>query len=210
MSDNLTFTRLVDGIAQVDRTAVLAAGRRSHQLLSLRNWLIGTWIVTFEQGGSDRAAYGERLLPRLSEALRAGGTKGMSARNLANFRMVALAYPSLDAPALGATTAAQLPSLTGAEILQAPARSASTVAELPWRDTDWVLRLFCVLTFTHLVEFARIEDRVERAFYELHSLKRGLVHSRADPPARHHALPADRARHRPGCGPGLGSGRACG
>jgi hypothetical protein len=43
--------------------------------------------------------------------------------------------------------------------------------DLPWRDPTWVHRLFSELTFTHLVEFSRIDDATERAFYELHCLK---------------------------------------
>jgi predicted nuclease of restriction endonuclease-like (RecB) superfamily len=49
---------------------------------------------------------------------------------------------------------------------QAPAQGA-----FPWRDADWLSRLFTTLTFSHLLELARIEDPVRRAFYELHCLK---------------------------------------
>jgi hypothetical protein len=92
MSD-LTFTGLVTSITDIDRAAVLAVGRQAQQVLSLRNWLIGTWIVTFEQGGADRALYGDELLDGLAESLRAAGTTGLSARNLRNCRQVALAFP---------------------------------------------------------------------------------------------------------------------
>lgn len=58
-----SFDALVLGIGDVDRAAVLAAGRNAQQLLSLRNWIVGTWIIHFERDGADRAAYGARLLP---------------------------------------------------------------------------------------------------------------------------------------------------
>ena len=35
-----------------------------NQALVLRNWLIGAYIVEFEQNGTDRAKYGTRLLPK--------------------------------------------------------------------------------------------------------------------------------------------------
>jgi hypothetical protein len=59
------------------------------------------------------------------------------------------------------------------EIWQAPAKSLVPVAppDLPWRDPTWIHRLFSELTFTHLVEFSRIDDATEQAFYELHCLK---------------------------------------
>jgi predicted nuclease of restriction endonuclease-like (RecB) superfamily len=43
--------------------------------------------------------------------------------------------------------------------------------QLPWRDADWLARLFTTLTFSHLLELSRIDDVPRRAFYELHCLK---------------------------------------
>lgn len=36
-------------------------------MATLRNWLIGCYIVEYEQKGCDRAKYGDRLLKRLEE-----------------------------------------------------------------------------------------------------------------------------------------------
>lgn len=33
-----------------------------NQLMTLRNWAIGYYIVEYEQGGNDRAEYGTNLL----------------------------------------------------------------------------------------------------------------------------------------------------
>jgi len=43
--------------------------------------------------------------------------------------------------------------------------------QLSWRDAEWMARLFTELTFTHLLELARIDDLPRRSFYELHCLK---------------------------------------
>jgi predicted nuclease of restriction endonuclease-like (RecB) superfamily len=165
-----TFANLVTSITDIDRAAVLAVGRQAQQVLSLRNWLIGTWIVTFEQDGADRAAYGDQLLVGLAESLTAAGTTGLSARNLRNCRQVALAFPTLDPRDLAVRSLAHPEAL---EIWQAPAKSLASVTlpDLPWRDPTWIRRLFSEMTFTHLVEFSRIDDATERAFYELHCLK---------------------------------------
>ncbi len=166
-----SFDALVHGIIQVDQAAVLAVGRQAHQLVCVRNWLAGTWIVQYEQDGADRAAYRARLLARLSEALSMAGRHGISARNLANFRLVALEYPTLDPRALGGEASGLL---TDDEILQTSAKSLpAPPAELPWRDGVWVKRLFSELAFSNLLELARIKDPVERAFYELHNLQQG-------------------------------------
>lgn len=51
--------------------------------LTIRNWLIGFYIVEFEQNGEDRAEYGVALLDSAAEKL---NKKGLSARNLKLFR----------------------------------------------------------------------------------------------------------------------------
>jgi len=61
--------------------------------LTLRNWLIGLYIVEFEQKGSDRAAYGDRLLEKMAYKLL--HIRGLSYRNLNNFRLFYLTYPYL-------------------------------------------------------------------------------------------------------------------
>ena len=91
----MKFLDLVTHIAEVDDVARMSAGRLVQQALSLRNWIIGAGVVEFEQSGEDRASYGERLLLRLADALTGTGCKGLSARNLKNFRQVALAYAGL-------------------------------------------------------------------------------------------------------------------
>ena len=40
---------------------------------TMRNWLIGYYIVEFEQHGKDRAEYGSRLLKKLEEKVERKG-----------------------------------------------------------------------------------------------------------------------------------------
>lgn len=97
----MKFTDLVTQISGVDGAARLSGGRVLQQVLSLRNWLIGAYIVEFEQAGEDRAAYGEALVRTLAKALSAAGCRGLSWRNLNNFRQLAFAYPGVNATELG-------------------------------------------------------------------------------------------------------------
>lgn len=62
---------------------------------AIRNWFIGAYIVEYEQNGADRAAYGTELLKRLANDLKSRNIKGLSARNLKNFRQFALTYPGI-------------------------------------------------------------------------------------------------------------------
>ncbi|MBI4601169.1 MAG: hypothetical protein HY721_04330 [Planctomycetes bacterium] len=56
-------------------------------------WLIGREIVEVEQGGKQRADYGERLLEGLAKRLAARFGKGFSVPNLRNMRQFFLTYP---------------------------------------------------------------------------------------------------------------------
>ena len=60
-------------------------------------WEIGRHIVQYEQGGSDRAKYGQNLLHNLGQDLSARFGKGFSWRNLFNMRQLYLAFPILQA-----------------------------------------------------------------------------------------------------------------
>jgi predicted nuclease of restriction endonuclease-like (RecB) superfamily len=93
----MKFPTLVSDIQTLTGSAQAAAARAVDRLLTLRSWLVGAWIVEYEQDGEDRAIYGETLIDRLAEELTSTGVQGMSRSNLKNFRQIALAWPDLDA-----------------------------------------------------------------------------------------------------------------
>jgi len=59
-------------------------------------WRVGERIVLQEQGGENRAAYGEQVLKELSVALTAEFGRGFSYANLRNFRQFYLTYPDFE------------------------------------------------------------------------------------------------------------------
>ena len=61
-------------------------------MATLRNWLIGCYIVEYEQNGSDRAKYGDRLLKRLEERVNTKGLNETLFRNSRNFYKL---YPQI-------------------------------------------------------------------------------------------------------------------
>jgi len=61
--------------------------------LTLRNWLVGYYIVEYEQNGEDRAKYGEKLLENIAERLK--HIKGLSYRSLNMFRQFYVSYPQI-------------------------------------------------------------------------------------------------------------------
>ncbi len=62
----------------------------------LAYWKIGESIVK-EQGGADRAAYGDKLIEDLSERLTADFGKGFTPANLRNMRQFYIIFPICDA-----------------------------------------------------------------------------------------------------------------
>lgn len=190
------FDTLVAGLVRVHEQARQAAARSVDEILTLRSWLIGTWIVAYEQGGSDRAKYGARLIESLAGAFKARGVDGLGASNLRNFRQIALGWPRLgirQTPS-GESRFSDLTAGTGVgegagEIRQTvsgeswpmlptsvgeawiPRASASGGEAIPWRDGAWMARLRTELSYSHLVELSRIDAPLALAFYELETLK---------------------------------------
>ncbi len=60
-------------------------------------WHMGRHIVEFEQGGAERADYGQGLLDRLAERLTAEFGKGFDASNLRYMRLFFKSFPNCDA-----------------------------------------------------------------------------------------------------------------
>jgi len=89
------FDRLVDALAAVQAKARDAAARSIDEILTLRNWLIGAWIVAYEQEGADRARYGQGLIDALAAAFKGRGVQGLSGRKFRKYRQIALTWPSL-------------------------------------------------------------------------------------------------------------------
>jgi hypothetical protein len=68
-------------IGRIHTAAQSRAGLAINQVLNRRNWLIGAYIVEFEQGGADRAEYGGKVLETLATRLKNAGHNGLSLRN---------------------------------------------------------------------------------------------------------------------------------
>jgi hypothetical protein len=65
----MNYAQLLQSIVAVHERAKAGTAVAVNQLLVLRNWMIGAYLVEFEQNGEDRAAYGRRLLERMASDL---------------------------------------------------------------------------------------------------------------------------------------------
>ena len=88
----MNFESLVGRINQVQDVLQAQAAHAINLSLTARNWLVGYYIVEFEQKGEDRAKYGDKLINRLAESI---NRKGFEPRRLREYRQVYIVYPSL-------------------------------------------------------------------------------------------------------------------
>lgn len=92
-NSNFNFASLLQTIAQIQEAMQAHAAHAVNLALTVRNWLIGRYIVEYEQHGNDRAQYGDRLLKNIAGQLH---TRGLGERRLYEFRQLYIAYPYLE------------------------------------------------------------------------------------------------------------------
>lgn len=179
--DNMTFESLVGRINIIQDTLQSQAAHAVNLSLTARNWLVGYYIVEFEQHGEDRAKYGEKLLNRLSERL---NQRGFNLRRLRDYRQVYKVYQSLG-PVIVKFLENNHVWLTNNEqlsirlfstaelqdpIIQQGIIRLSKTAELEKWNTP-PERLFYRLNYTILSYLATIDDPLKRAFYEQETIR---------------------------------------
>lgn len=147
---------LVHAIAEIHNRFVNQAVRAVNASLTLRNWLIGCYIREYELGGSDRAAYGQRLLENLSERLQSQRVPRSDERELRRYREFYLTYPHI--------REALPPEFVN--LLSARLSKDSIRETLSPESVISGVELVARLSFSHLTELLQLEDPLKRAFYE--------------------------------------------
>ena len=89
----MTLSSLISTVDTVHQTFQTKAMQSVSINLTLRNFVIGYYIVEYEQNGEDRAAYGIKLIENMAQKL--SYIKGMSRSNLKSFRQFYLSYPQI-------------------------------------------------------------------------------------------------------------------
>jgi len=88
----VNYSELVEVIGYIHKNAQHHAVQAVSTSMTIQNWLIGYYIVEYEQQGSNRAQYGEKLLQQLSKDLTQRLGRGFSERNLRLFRQFYRTY----------------------------------------------------------------------------------------------------------------------
>ena len=87
-----TYFSLVSSISHLLESARRASARSVNVILTATYWEVGRRIIKFEQKGEKRAAYGDRLLEKLSDDLTQKFGRGFSPDNLETMRSFYLTY----------------------------------------------------------------------------------------------------------------------
>lgn len=151
-------SELVHAIGKANQLFRDQAQRQVNTSLTLRNWIIGFYIVEYEQNGKDRAEYGERLIRTISERLRDGGIKGLSYRSLQLFKLFYVTYPQLGQIVRSRYEAIDY-QLSG--IVQ------TVSAQL---EDGHIGKLLSKLSFSHFIELMKADTGLKRVFYETEAM----------------------------------------
>jgi predicted nuclease of restriction endonuclease-like (RecB) superfamily len=194
----MDFTSLKQGIraiAESFRKNTLVA-INTH--LTIRNWLIGFYIVEYEQNGEDRAKYGLKLLQDIADGF---NEEGLSYRNLKLYRQFYKCYPQIGTHVpqfirehfgvgkimqspiaqfqvfdnsenpIGQSPIARFQTSDNKriDIMQTASVQFSSQEEI--RKCLPVEKLIYKLSYTHLTLLFPIEDPLKRLFYEIECIR---------------------------------------
>ena len=143
---------------------------------TLRNWLIGCYIVEYEQEGRDRAKYDDRLLKRLEESV---NTKGLNVTLFKNSRRFYLLYPQIGVLVGKSPTPSDFLATGQSNNKKSPMPSdefaeSSCLPIHPTASDEFITspqNLLSKLSFSHITEIMTQDDPLARFFYETECIK---------------------------------------
>ena len=154
-----SFGDLTSIIQTTHDAALSSAVKAINRMQTKRNWLIGYYIVEYEQNGKDRAEYGAKLLKKLEERV---NRKGISITLLKNSRSFYLYYPQMVenlVPAISPTVSDQL--------VKQEEKSPTVSDQFKTSGK----KIISSLSFSHIVELLTLNDPLARYFYEQECIK---------------------------------------
>ena len=140
-----------------------SAVKAINRMQTMRNWLIGYYIVEFEQHGKDRAEYGTQLLKKLEKRVdRKGLTTTLFKWARKFYRLYPQMMENLPIP-ICATVMHQLQPIENKEDTIGASMTHQFVT--PGKT------IISHLSFTHLREIMALDDPLARYFYEQECIK---------------------------------------
>ena len=163
---SFSFDHLSELVLQLHDSAYSATVKAINRFATIRNYVIGFYIVEYEQHGNDRAKYGDRLLKRLAESV---NKRGINETILKNCRRFYLAYPQIKVYLTAISPTASKKSLG-----KSPTASDESSQISPTLSDNFITpaaELVSKLSFSHFVEILTIDDPLARFFYETECIR---------------------------------------
>jgi predicted nuclease of restriction endonuclease-like (RecB) superfamily len=152
-------SQLISTINEVHFELQASAANAVNKALTIRNWLIGYYIVEYEQNGEDRAEYGDNVISNIATKLK--NIKGLDERSLRSIRKFYQTYNYLGETIWGALT----PKLRNLQIRGALTPLSTSNLLVP---SDI---LIAKLSYTHLEILLKVSEPLKRTFYEIECIK---------------------------------------
>jgi predicted nuclease of restriction endonuclease-like (RecB) superfamily len=162
------FDRVVSILEQARANVVRAVDNN----MVIAYWLIGREIVQELQAGDDRAAYGERVLAKLSERLLKRYGKGFSVTNLRYFRLFYQIYAER-LPEIRHKPCDELPQGDSSRQIHHKACDVLDDLRLAVEKRPPIQRFSPALSWSHYRTLTKVENKNERLFYEIEAEKEG-------------------------------------
>lgn len=183
MAKDMDFDKLYKSVEKLDAAFEDNTAKAINRNITARNWLIGFYIVHYEQKGQDRAKYGEKTLQTLAERL---NKKSLSYRNLRLYRQFYLEFLLLEKPIFdyvlnefgsekALISGIQKNLIEDKTTSKDLAISDCQIGQTAFTQFDDLQippeKLFTHLSYTHFTLIMGVEDAVARIFYELETIK---------------------------------------
>jgi len=168
----MEFNQLIEQIALVSLQLQKRALQSIDQLLVVRNWLVGFYVVEYEQAGTDRAKYGDKLLEAIESNCKHQNLKGLSVTNLKLCRQFYQTYPAIGQPLAdqlqkGQPVADQFIENSIMRSIQQVGIDIQPIKQSKMQS-EILLQHF---SFRHFTELVKVKDPLKRLFYEQQAIK---------------------------------------
>lgn len=162
---SFSFNHLSELVLQLHDSAYSATVKAINRFATIRNYVIGFYIVEYEQFGKDRAKYGDYLLKRLAESV---NKRGINVTLLKVSRAFYLNYPQIGDYLQGKSATASHQSEISSTALGKSVEKSATASHQLLTPAESIISY---LSFSHIREILTVDDPLARLFYETECIR---------------------------------------
>ena len=169
-----SFNDLTSIIQTTHDAAQSSAVKAINRMQTMRNWLIGYYIVEYEQHGKDRAEYGTQLLKKLEERVK---RKGMTRNTFQSARNFYRMYPQIienfqinkSASMSSKSYMDTTNSISNTESVDNQSDGICPTVSCKFQTSGKTI--ISRLSYSHIYEIIKVSDPLARYFYEQECIK---------------------------------------